>query len=244
MKSDDDTDLRQAVTAWIARVSDWRESLPALEALLDAGERERATHFKFPDDRTRFILGRGLLRHGLRRFAPEVPASAEIGYSPLGRPIFPAEYDAPRFSISHTRDLVALAFTRDAQVGVDLEYMQPTVDLLELAERILSEDDFRAFQAFPHRERQLAFYRAWTRKEAYLKARGEGTGTGLQEVHVSFLAEPISTLTDRRDRSGPAWRLHLLDVPADYVGSLACDDARPVQCGYVQLRDGEVVSQP
>lgn len=244
MKSEDDTDLRRTVTAWIARVSELRDSLPGLEALLDAGERERATRFKFSEDRARFVLGRGLLRQGMRRFAPEVPATAEIGYSPLGRPTFPAELDAPNFSISHTRDLVALAFARDAQVGIDLEFMQPTVDLLELAERILSDDDFRAFQNFPHRERQQAFYRAWTRKEAYLKARGEGIGTGLQDVSVSFLAEPVSPLTDRRDASGPAWRLHLLDVPGDYVGCLACDDAtRTIQCGFVQIRDGEVVTQ-
>ena len=188
MKSDCEGDPDGAVVVWIARVSQLRDSFPALEALLDGKERERASRFRFPEDRARFIAGRGLLRLGLRRYALDVPASVEILYTALGRPLVPNDYPAPRFSISHTRDVVALGFANEAQVGIDLEYMQPTVELVELAERILSEEDFRAFQAFPHREKQLAFYRVWTRKEAYLKARGEGIATGLQDVSVPVFA--------------------------------------------------------
>ncbi len=239
--TDREADPAGAIVVWIARVPELRESLPALEALLDAGEVERAGRFRFPEDRARFIVGRGLLRHGLRRYAPQVPATLEITYSNLGRPLVPSEYDAPRFSISHTRDLVALAFAHGAQAGIDLEFMKPPVDLLELAERILSEEDFRTFQAFPHVERQLAFYRAWTRKEAYLKARGEGISTGLQEVSVPFSAEATTPLTDRRDTTATTWRLHTLPLPDDYMGCVACDEvARPVACFSVRMETGEV----
>jgi 4'-phosphopantetheinyl transferase len=230
-----------ALVVWIARVPELREELPALEALLDAREIERAGGFRFPEDRARFVAGRGLLRHGLRRYAPQIPATVEIAYSNLGRPFIPAEYDAPRFSISHTRDLVTLAFADVAQVGVDVEFMQAPVDLLDLAERILSEEDFRTFQAFPQVERQLAFFRAWTRKEAYLKARGEGIGTGLQDVSVSFAAEAASPVSDRRDASSASWRLHTLPVPPDYMSCVACDEAaRPVTSFTVRVDNGDV----
>ena len=245
MMSDREVDPASAVVVWIAHIPDLREDMSALEALLDAGERERAGRFRFPEDRARFIVGRGLLRHGLRRYAPQIPATIEIAYSNLGRPFVPAEYEAPRFSISHTRDLVALAFAHGAQLGIDLEFMQPPVDLLDLAERILSEDDFRTFQAFPHIDRLLAFFRAWTRKEAYLKARGEGIGTGLQDVSVSFAAEATSSMTDRRDASSTSWRLHTLPVPADYMGCVACDEAaRPVESFSVRMDQGEVRLEP
>jgi 4'-phosphopantetheinyl transferase len=231
MKSVRENDLDDGVVVWTARLSELRDSLTLLEALLDTKERERALRFRFPEDRARFVAGRGLLRQGLRLYAPDVPPSIELTYTGLGRPVVPNDHDAPSFSISHTRDVVALAFANEAQVGIDLEYMQPTVDLIELAERILSEEDFQAFQAFPRLDMQLAFYRAWTRKEAYLKARGEGIATGLQDVSVSFAPEKTSALVDRRDASASVWRLHLLPVPEDYVGSLACDDAnRDVKC--------------
>jgi 4'-phosphopantetheinyl transferase len=245
MKSDRAADPASAVVVWIAHLPELREELPLLEALLDPRELERAGRFRFADDRVRFVAGRGLLRHGLRRYAPKAPAVIEIAYSSLGRPLLPAEYEAPQFSISHTHDLVALAFAEGAQVGVDLEFMQPPVDLLELAERILSEEDFRAFEAFPHVGKQLAFYRAWTRKEAYLKARGEGIGPGLQDVSVSFTAEATTPVTDRRNASTTAWRLHALPVPEEYMGCLACDDgARPMACFGVRLEKGEARLEP
>ena len=245
MKSDRDSAPDGAVVVWVARVSELGDSLAALEALLDAGERERATRFHFAEDRARFIIGRGLLRHGLRRYAPEVPASIEIIYTGLGQPTIATEFEAPRFSISHTHDLVALAFTNDAQVGIDLEYTQPPVDHLVLAERILSEEDFHAFETLPQNEKHLAFYRAWTRKEAYLKARGEGIATGLQDVSVPFTPEQTSSLTDRRDASASAWRLHALPIPSDYVASVACDDAtRGVKCFAVRIAQDTVQLVP
>jgi 4'-phosphopantetheinyl transferase len=241
MKDECAGDPATSSVVWIAHLSDLREALPGLEALLDVREQERATRFRFPEDRARFIAGRGLLRHGLRRYAPRVPASLEMIYSNLGRPYVPTAHDAPRFSISHTRDLVALAFADEAQVGLDLEYMKPSVDMLELAERILSEDDFEAFQALLPGDRLAAFYRVWTRKEAYLKARGEGISTGLPEVSVSFTAGATSLVSDRRDSSTEKWRLHALPVPEDYMGYLACDEAdRPVACFSAQVENGEV----
>ena len=241
MRSDRADDPSNAVVVWIAHLPELRNEMPALEALLDPLELERAGRFRFPEDRARFVIGRSLLRHGLRRYAPELPANFELAYSSLGRPQVPAGHEAPQFSISHTRDLVALAFAAGAQAGVDLEFMQPPVDLLELAERILSEEDFRTFEAFPLVEKQLAFYRAWTRKEAYLKARGEGIGTGLQDVSVSFVAEAMSRVTDRRNAAAADWRLHALPLPEEYIGCVACDEAaRPAKCFSVRLKRDDV----
>jgi 4'-phosphopantetheinyl transferase len=223
-KSRREDDPGSAVVVWMARLPALADSLATLHLLLDAGERERALRFRFPEDRARFVAGRGLLRLAVRRYAPHVPAAFEISYTSLGRPMLPGDYEVPNFSISHTRELVALAFAANSHTGIDVEYTKSIPDIPGLAERILSEEDFREFQALPEREKQLAFFRVWTRKEAYLKARGEGIATGLRDISVSFSPEPTSRLTDPREVSASAWRVHTMPVPVDYAGAVACDD--------------------
>jgi len=124
-----------------------------------------------------------------------------------------------------------------------VELVQPHPDLLELAKRIFSEKDLQTFQAYPAHEALTAFFRAWTRKEAYLKARGEGIAEGLPLISASFGPEKTSTITDTRDKSaGQTWRVSNLLVPADYMGCLACDDAgKRLDCRFLHLDKGEII---
>jgi 4'-phosphopantetheinyl transferase len=226
-------------TVWLANLGDWREVIAALEPLLDPTEHERAGRFRFEDDRARYVIGRVLLRLGVQRYAPEFTAPLQLRYSGLGRPLLPPEAGLD-FSISHTRDWVAIAFAQGARIGVDLEYTGTQVDVAELAERIFSDDDLSAFTALPAADRSAAFFRAWTRKEAYLKAIGEGIATGLKDVAAPFDDATVTMLMDRRDLEGsPAWRLHRLDAGPEYAGCVACDDPeRTVQVLAAAWRDG------
>jgi len=234
--------LHGAIVVWITRVSTALDSLTFLEPCLDLHDRERAARFRFPEDRARFVLGRGLLRKCLGGYLQQTPGMIELAYTDRGRPVFPQD-ETLQFSISHTHDLVAIALTAHARVGIDLEYVQPDLDPLELAARIFSEKDLRTFQALPRHETLAAFFRAWTRKEAYLKARGEGIAEGLQLVSVSFAPEETTSLTDAREESrAQAWRLHALPVPADYLGTVACDDStKRLECNLVRLDKGEII---
>jgi 4'-phosphopantetheinyl transferase len=224
------------IIVWIARVSQAQDSLIFLEPCLDSRDRERAARFRFAEDRARFVLGRGLLRKCLGHYLQQTPETIELAYTDRGRPILPQD-EAVQFSISHTHDLVAVALTAHARVGIDLEYVQPHGDLPELAKRIFSEEDLRIFQALPGGETPSAFFRAWTRKEAYLKARGEGIAEGLREISVSFGPGDPASIKDGRDESAAqTWRLLALPVPTDYMGSLACDDAgKRLECNFVHL---------
>jgi 4'-phosphopantetheinyl transferase len=231
------------VLAWITLVSKARDSLIFLEPCLDGRDRERAARFRFPEDRARFVLGRGLARKCLGRYLRQPPETIEFAYTDRGRP-FLAWDEAVQFSISHTHDLVAIAVTVGARVGIDLEYVQTRPDVLEVAKQIFSEKDLQTFQALPRGEMRPAFFRAWTRKEAYLKARGEGIAEGLRQISVSFGPEEISAITDARDESAaPAWRLLSLPVPADYMGAVACDDAgKRLECSFVHFDKSEIVA--
>ena len=233
---------------WIARVSQARDSLIFLEPCLDTRDRERAARFRFPEDRARFVLGRGLLRKCLGHYLHQAPETIELAYADRGRPVFPHD-ETVQFSVSHTHDLVAIALTADARIGIDLECVEPRLDLPELAKQIFSEEDLLTFQALPASEAPAAFFRAWTRKEAYLKACGEGITERLRQISVSFGPEGAGVIKDAREESATkTWRVLALPVPADYMGSLACDHVdKQLECDFVHLNHGEIIrdsSQP
>lgn len=228
---------------WIAQVSQAQDSLIFLEPCLDGRDRERAARFRFAEDRARFVLGRGLLRKCLGHYLQQTPETIELAYTDRDRPFFPHD-EKVQFSISHTHDLVAIALTTGARIGIDLEYAQPHLDFVELAKRIFSEADLQIFLALPDGEKPAAFLRAWTRKEAYLKARGEGIAEKLQEISVSFGPEETISIEDGRDDSAAeTWRLLALPVPAGYAGTLACDDiGKRLEGAFVQLNRGEIIA--
>jgi 4'-phosphopantetheinyl transferase len=235
-------DLAGHAVVWIAEVSRSMDSLSFLEPYLDAYDRERAVRFHFTEDRARFVIGRALLRKSLGHYVKQSPETIELAYTNRGRPVFPHD-ETVQFSLSHTHDLVALALTSHAQVGIDLEYLKPHLDLPDLARQILCDADFQIFLGLPAHEMPLAFLRAWTRKEAYLKARGEGIADGVQQVSVSFVPEEIGFPNDTREEfSTQRWRLLDLPVPAGYWGSLACDDPeKRLELNFVHFDKGEVV---
>ena len=242
MKPEPRDHLDSAIVVWMAQVSQAHDSLPFLEPFLYLNDKQRAARFRFPEDRARFVLGRGLLRQCLGRYLGQIAATIKLAYTALGRPIFPQDQTI-QFSMTHTHDLVAIAVTARAQVGIDLEYMQSPADLSELAGRILSAEDFRIFQTLSSVEKIPAFYRAWTRKEAYLKARGEGISEGLQQVSVAFGPEESAFVIDTRDESAAQkWRLHPLPAPVNYLGSIACDNAQKrLDFHRVHLNKGDVI---
>ena len=242
MNPDSRDHLNGHVVVWIAQVSREHNSLSSLDRFLDDRERARAERFRFPEDRARFVLGRSLVKTGLGHYLQIPAASIELSYTDRDRPIFLAN-NSIQFSISHTQDLVAVAFTSHAHVGIDVEFMQAKSDLLALAKRILSDDDYQKFQTLPATELTDAFFRIWTRKEAYLKASGEGITDGLQKISVSFSADEITSVQDSRNASNvDSWRLITLPTPAMYKGSVACDDiAKKVDCHFVHFENGEIV---
>jgi 4'-phosphopantetheinyl transferase len=232
--------LSAHMIVWLAHVSKAQDVLASFDSCLDQRDRERAARFKFPADRARFTLGRAMVRKCLGHYLEQPAETVELAYTDLGRPFFPADKKL-QFSISHTQDLVGVAVTEGAQIGIDLEAISPHLDLIELAERIFSPDDLAIFQAYSAREKVAAFYRAWTRKEAYLKARGEGIAEGLQEISVSMAPEEVLSIRDNRHASASGkWHLISLPLPGGYAGTLACDDvAKHLEGSFITFPNAE-----
>jgi 4'-phosphopantetheinyl transferase len=200
-------------------------ALETLESHLSPSERERAGRFHSRLHRDRFITGRGWLRALLARYLEAEPRDLEFVYGPQGKPsVQTREKDqGVEFNLAHSDELALLAVTREAAVGIDVERLRPLEEADDLVARFFSERESAAFCRLPREEKLAAFFNLWTRKEAWLKATGEGIAHSLQEVEVSFLPGEAARLLAVPGRIGSAtgWTLHDLAPAPGFAGALA-----------------------
>lgn len=213
------------VHVWCASVdlpSTWRNSL---RKLLSPDELERAERFHFERDRGRFIVRRGLLRSLLGRYLGVEAADISFVYSDYGKPALgsPFEDRSLHFNLSHSNGLAMFAFALRMDVGVDVEYGQRGIEYEQLAERYFSAYERSMIHALPSVSRQQAFFLCWTRKEAYIKAHGEGLSLPLDQFDVSVVPdEPARLLATRGGlEEAREWTLQHLAPATGYLGALA-----------------------
>lgn len=210
----------------------WRASLdqPAwrfqkLAQTLSADEHARGERFRFERDRRRFIASHGVLRAILGRYLGVEPAQLQFCHRPYGKPALAetSNRSALRFNMSHSHELALYAITRDREVGVDLEYIRPVPDAEQIAERFFSAWENAAFQAIPADLKREAFFTCWVRKEAYVKARGNGLSLPLDQFDVSLTPGEPARLLDTRFDSQEAshWSLYDVTPGPGYVAAVA-----------------------
>ncbi len=198
-----------------------------LRLLLDAAEQERADKFRFERDRARFVVAHGLLRRLLSR-ALECPNVA-FKYGVNGKPAL-AHDDNLQFNLSHSADWAVFALAWKRQVGIDIESAESLVrnpdDLPGMAERIFSEHELTAWRGLSASEAKLpAFLRAWTRKEACLKAAGLGLAD-VASIEVDFLvAAPLKIKVPLSPNPSHRWKVHDLPVPSPFACAMAIESA-------------------
>ena len=178
---------------------------------LAADEQARAERFHFERDREHFIVARGVLRAILGRYLNRAPERLSFCYGAHGKPALAGEAgaDAIRFNVSHSHGVALYAVTRGREVGIDLERIRFDLAVLEIAERFFSRREVATLRTLPTEAQRQAFFRCWTRKEAYIKARGEGLSLPLDQFDVSLApGEPAALLgtPTRSVRSRPVGR--------------------------------------
>jgi 4'-phosphopantetheinyl transferase len=182
---------------------------------LSSEERAKADAFHFEADRRRAIVGRGLLRHLLGGYFNRPPDALQIFAGVNGKPeLVPALDAAPvAFNISHSGDWILVALAQQRAVGVDIEHTRSGLAVLEIAQRVFSETERTGLAALPAAMREEAFFSCWTRKEAYIKARGDGLSLPLDSFDVSFRATDAARLLATRPDPAEASRWTLCDLP-------------------------------
>jgi 4'-phosphopantetheinyl transferase len=212
----------------------WRTALdPAascverLRCNLSADELQRAVRFHFPRDRRRFTVARGVLRDILGRYLGVPPSELVFRYSTYGKPALVADVDDGRvcFNVSHSHEMALLAITCGREVGVDIEFLGREIRGEEIAERFFSPRERATLRALPQEVKHQAFFNCWTRKEAYIKAHGEGLSLPLDQFDVSLApGEPAALLETRSDpQDAWRWSMQALTPGAGYVAALAVE---------------------
>ena len=196
-------------------------------------ERARADRFRFDRHRRRFTIGRAALRELLAGYLRCAPEAVRFTYGEKGKPSLapPAErVGGPlRFNLSNSHELALAAVAVGVEVGVDVERLRPMPDGLRIAERYFSAAERAALAALPEDERDAAFFNGWTRKEAYLKAIGDGLTVPLDRFDVTLApGAPARILALAGDAAAAArWSLLHLRPAAGYVGALALPEPGP-----------------
>lgn len=202
----------------------WR--LKPVAQTLSSDEQQRAERFYFEQDRKHFIAGRGLLRTILGRYLDLEPSKLQFSYSSRGKPalVNTNSTETLYFNLSHSNGLALYAVTRSRSIGIDLEHVRPMPDAEKLAKRFFSAHEYAVISTLLPEQKQDAFFNAWTRKEAYLKATGDGLA-GLEQVEVSLIpGEPAALLSIQGNQQATSrWSLYQLTPAPNYVAALAVE---------------------
>lgn len=199
-----------------------------LQRHLSKEEEEKSNKFLFRKDRKHYILTHGLLRIILARYLDQEPYQIHYTYSIYGKPGLKNNQDDRMlsFNMSHSAGTAIYAVTRNRNIGIDIERIVKDFPCEEIAERFFSPREYNELlkvKAGFLRER--AFFSCWTRKEAYIKARGVGFSMPLDEFDVSVSQNmPVQLIVDREDRNEKSqWTLMNINSAPGYVSALAVE---------------------
>jgi 4'-phosphopantetheinyl transferase len=197
-----------------------------MHSLLSDDEQNRASRFHFGKDREYYRIAHGSLRLLLSRYLNLTPAELNFGQTEFGKPFLTnSEAAGLLFNMSHSGDFALIAVTREREVGVDVEFMRDGFATDEVAENFFSVAEIYTLTGLEPHLRIQAFFNCWTRKEAYVKARGEGLSMPLDQFDVSLVpGGPAMMLENRFDKlEASRWTFHDLAVAPGYAGALVIE---------------------
>jgi 4'-phosphopantetheinyl transferase len=211
---------------WQVSLDQPTDRVERFRASLSADEQARADRFHFDRDRRRYIVARGVLRSILGRYLDVSPDCITFDYSAKGKPGLPpvAGQIPLHFNLAHSHEMAVYAFTQSAAVGVDVEYsLRPVMDIDQLAARFFSANENAIYRSLADSQRRPAFFRCWTRKEAYIKAIGAGLSQPLDRFDVTLAPDQPAALVsiDGDPVAAGSWSLFHFEPAPQYVGAVA-----------------------
>ncbi|UFS70037.1 4'-phosphopantetheinyl transferase superfamily protein [Geomonas sp. RF6] len=214
-----------AVHLWRGNLAADASAIATFRQHLSPDEDLRAARLIDQEKRRRFIAGRGIVREVLSSYLGIHPRSLRLDVTAHGKPFLSDAATDLRFNTSHSGDLILTAVTTGREVGVDLELVRQDLDFAPMARSFFSASEQRDLFTLPPSEQLDAFYRCWTRKEAYLKGTGSGFSQRCDLFDVTLLPGFPAALVSHRTAPEEAstWRLADLSVPPGYCAALAVE---------------------
>jgi 4'-phosphopantetheinyl transferase len=221
------------VHVWRAKLDRSDELVKQFRNTLAADEIDRANRFHFERHRRDYVVGRGLLRELVGRYIGVRPETLVFSYGAYGKPALSGPHPL-RFNMSHSGGMALFGFTEKQDIGIDVEHIRADFASEDIARRFFSAVEVEGLSALPVEERVAAFFRCWTRKEAFIKATGKGLSQSLDGFDVSLTAE--AALLRVCDDDAGRWKLFDLSVGEGYAGALAVEApaSRIRYCEYLE----------
>src|SRR5947199_1461088 len=217
-----------AIDVVVSRPAVRPEAVRAGAALRSDAERQRASRFRFDRDRDQFIVRRARLRQLLGARLGTRPESVELVYGAYGKPALARRFaDSDlRFNVSHCDDVTLYAFSCGREIGVDVEAVRVIREADDIAGRFFSRRENQAYRALEPRDRPLGFFQCWTRKEAFIKALGDGLSYPLDRFDVSLTPGEPAEILRVEAMSGDCcgWRMESLSPAPGFVAAVVIGD--------------------
>jgi 4'-phosphopantetheinyl transferase len=213
------------VQVWHVDLSVSSRLLSTLRGLLSLQEQERANRFHFAIHRERFTVARACLRMIIGRYLRTDPCAIEFRFGEYGKPELTHNPLPLKFNLAHCENLALYAFTRDREIGIDLERVTTKLEIEEIATRFFSRREVQVLRRLPDHMKPRAFFNCWTRKEAVIKAIGNGLSLPLDQFDVTLAPlTPAVLLRTRFDEAEASrWSLHSIDPGEEYAATIAVE---------------------
>jgi 4'-phosphopantetheinyl transferase len=217
------------VHVWRVALEQPEQVVQRFRTTLEPDELYRADRFHFEKDRRGFVVSRGFLRAVLGRYLSANPDALRFCYGHYGKPGLDGDHkhSALRFNMSHSRSVALVAVIETRELGVDVEYIRADFASEDIARRFFSPREVAAFNALPVEQRVAAFFRCWTRKEAYIKAIGRGLSQPLDGFDVTLGPAEPAALLRADDDDASRWSLSDIDAGENYAAALVIEGQIP-----------------
>lgn len=219
--------VENTVDVWLIPLAQPEAPYASFNDLLSSSEQERAARFKFEQHRRRFVVAHAALRSILSLYLNTAPLNLQFVNGVNGKPRLANEFagSGVRFNLSHSFDLALVAVTQGREIGIDVELVKEDYAFAEVAARFFAAKEMAAFGALPVHLQRRAFFKCWTSKEAFLKAKGTGLSGKLDEVEIILTGGQRI----RVNANVPGWTLTELDPGGDYEAALVVEgDPSPI----------------
>lgn len=208
------------IHVWMVDVPSNKVNEVAFFSLLSKDEKERANRFRFEKDRLIYVTAKAILRKLIGQYLNIDPTNIIFQYYKKGKPYINSKEDL-KFNVSHSGDKVLIGFSLQHEMGVDIEYNKRKVKLKEVAKRFFSQTEYEKMVQLPKSQWRTAFFNCWTRKEAFIKAKGGGLSIPLDQFEVTLIPneKPALQIIRWDQEDVPNWDLQTFDYETDYTGA-------------------------
>jgi 4'-phosphopantetheinyl transferase len=219
------------IHVWSIDLNPPPDRVDRLSRLLADDEQARAARFRFDRHRRQYAVGRGALRTLLACYLGIRPELVQFTYGPRGKPFLaePLAAGGLQFNLSNSDEMALVGLVQGVEIGMDIEYLKPMPDCEQISERFFSQSEREVLRSLPREVKEEGFFNCWTRKEAYLKAVGEGLAAPLDSFDVTLApGDPPRMLTLEGDAARAArWHFRHFRPAEKYIGALAIEGGPP-----------------